>query len=592
MGSDATYGVPRADHGLLVRPGDYWPGSARYIGQRHIHPSLGVLILILTVQACLSLHLVWANTAFGDEALYLWAGHLEIAHWLHGTAIPAFPAYFSGAPIIYPPLGAIADSIGGLAAARILSLVFMLGATSLLWFTATYMFGRRAALFTAAIWATLASTQFLGAFATYDALALFLTALAAWCAVHAGKSRRSAGWLVGAALALAAANAAKYASGIFDPVVAGLVFATGLQKFSWRQAAARSMTLLGYTAGALVFLIALGGGEYVTGVSETTLVRASGTSTVSQVLSEAWHLTAVVVLIAMIGSLISFITEPLWPRRILLMLLTSAALLVPIEQARVHTTFSLQKHVDFGAWFASIAAGYAVDALTRLIRARSAQWLLVALCTFALVFPVRVATHQARKLFSNWPNSTSLTITLRGLLARTSGPILVSTPDVAEYYLPREGAQWYRWSNLYTIRLADGKALTSGVIGQTAGRALYEDKIRHGFFQVVVINLEGSDVGFNQALLPVVMNSHRYVLQAVTGYWKSEIFIRTQPQVLSYHIRRPASSPLGGLLTPVAKPSPVLGAVIVAVELSGAAALVFTVTVRVAWRRNKASDEI
>ena len=65
------------------------------------------------------------------RALYLWAGHLQWANWLHGTAIPPFPYYFSGAPVIYPPLGALADHAGGLAGARVLSLVFMLGATTL-----------------------------------------------------------------------------------------------------------------------------------------------------------------------------------------------------------------------------------------------------------------------------------------------------------------------------------------------------------------------------------------------------------------------------------------------------------------------------
>jgi hypothetical protein len=46
------------------------------------------LVAVLVVQAGLSLRLVWSNTAFEDEALYLWAGHLEWAHWLHGTPIP------------------------------------------------------------------------------------------------------------------------------------------------------------------------------------------------------------------------------------------------------------------------------------------------------------------------------------------------------------------------------------------------------------------------------------------------------------------------------------------------------------------------
>ena len=94
--------------------------------------ALGVVLLI---QAGLSVRLVWTDTAFQDEALYLRAGHLEWAHWLHHAPIPDFPAYFSGAPVAYPLLGALADDAGGLAAARLLSLAFMLGATALLWAT-------------------------------------------------------------------------------------------------------------------------------------------------------------------------------------------------------------------------------------------------------------------------------------------------------------------------------------------------------------------------------------------------------------------------------------------------------------------------
>ena len=141
---------------------------------------------VLVVQALLSLRLVGADTAFEDEAEYLWAGHLEWAHWLHGGPVPPFAAYFSGAPVIYPPVGALADSLGGLAAARVLSLVFMLGATALLWGTAGRLFGRRAAFFAAALFAVLGPTLHLGAFATYDAMSMLLVALAAWCVVRAG----------------------------------------------------------------------------------------------------------------------------------------------------------------------------------------------------------------------------------------------------------------------------------------------------------------------------------------------------------------------------------------------------------------------
>src|SRR5580658_244619 len=137
---------------------------------RTVKPRVSVswwLLAVLAVQTALSLRLVRADTAFEDEATYLWAGHLEWAHLLHGTPLPPFPSYFSGSPVIYPPLGALADSLGGLTAARILSLVFMLGATVTLWSITDRLHGQRAAFFATALFAVLGPTLHLGAFATY-----------------------------------------------------------------------------------------------------------------------------------------------------------------------------------------------------------------------------------------------------------------------------------------------------------------------------------------------------------------------------------------------------------------------------------------
>ena len=106
------------------------------------------LAAICAVQVALSLTLIWSNTAYLDEADFLWVGRLELAHWLHGTSWPSASAYrfLSGSPTIYPPIGALANSIGGLAGARILSLCFMLGATILLCWTAFRLIGRTGAL--------------------------------------------------------------------------------------------------------------------------------------------------------------------------------------------------------------------------------------------------------------------------------------------------------------------------------------------------------------------------------------------------------------------------------------------------------------
>jgi hypothetical protein len=152
--------------------------SRRSAGRVSLAP-LG-LLCILTVQAVLSLRLVWTNTAFLDEATYLYVGHNELAHWLTGASVPAYPTYLSGAPVIYPPLAALANDVGGLAAARVLSLCLMLGATAMLWGVTSRLADRRSAFFAAAFFAALGPTQYLGAFATYDAMALFLMTAAAW----------------------------------------------------------------------------------------------------------------------------------------------------------------------------------------------------------------------------------------------------------------------------------------------------------------------------------------------------------------------------------------------------------------------------
>ena len=72
----------------------------------------------------------------------------------------------------------------------------MLGATALLYGVTRRMFGRRAALFAAGLFAGTGSVQFLGALATYDAMALFLLALATWLGVRAVATQSAARYLL------------------------------------------------------------------------------------------------------------------------------------------------------------------------------------------------------------------------------------------------------------------------------------------------------------------------------------------------------------------------------------------------------------
>ena len=146
-------------------------------------------------------------------------GHLEWAHWLHGVPHPAVPGVLLRGPGDLPAAGRAGrqrrragrgpGAVAGLHARGDRAAV---GPTARL-------FGRRAAFFAAALFAVLGPTLHLGAFATYDAMSLFLVALAAWCVVRAGDRADATGWMVAAGVALALANAAAYSTALFDPVV-------------------------------------------------------------------------------------------------------------------------------------------------------------------------------------------------------------------------------------------------------------------------------------------------------------------------------------------------------------------------------------
>ncbi|WP_306939472.1 ArnT family glycosyltransferase [Streptomyces phaeochromogenes] len=156
----------------------------------------------MLVQAGLSLRL--SGTAFQDEALYIASGHYELANLLHGTKLPVdFAAYFSGHPKLYPVIAAVVDSQFGLTGVRLLSLLFMLGATGLLYSLTRRLFNLRAGLGAAALFSVLQSTMVLGNFATYDAAAVFLLALSAWAVVRTDRMSAAAVLLAAPPAALA-----------------------------------------------------------------------------------------------------------------------------------------------------------------------------------------------------------------------------------------------------------------------------------------------------------------------------------------------------------------------------------------------------
>jgi hypothetical protein len=513
---------PRSAEAFTLDSGPAAPMARAHRRERSLWrylPSWWPLLAVLAVQTGLSLRLVWANTAFLDEATYLWSGHLEWAHWLHGTPVPAFSSYFSGSPAIYPPLGALADSIGGLAAARILSLVFMLGATVLLWAAADRLYGHRAAFFAAALFAALGPTLHLGAFATYDAMSVFLVALAAWCVMRAGSSGDATGRMVAAGVALALANATAYSSALFDPIVALLALLIAFPRPGGKTAARRTAILLIVVVMLLLIGLLIGGGSLLHGIDVTTLERASGAASAPSVLADSWSWTGVVLVLAIGGVVASLMGREGRARTSLLAVLTIAAILGPLEQANLHTAASLNKHVGLGAWFAAIAAGYAVD---RFVASAAAGWTRAATlgaCVLGLVFPLSLGISQSWTFSTSWPNSSAFIAIFGPLADHSTGRLLVEDPSIAEYYLPA-GSQWERWSSTRNIVLpsgasSGGPSRTAGVVG--AGNAgTFGLKIEGHYFSLVALNF--SDTSSLDHTLAADLRRHGYQAIQVVPY--------------------------------------------------------------------------
>ena len=440
-------------------------------------PLLGILV----IQAGLSLRLVWSNTAYQDEALYLWAGHLEWAHWLHGVAVPEFASYFSGAPVIYPPLGAVASSIGGLAAARILSLACMLAATTLLYAVTKQLFGRGAAIASSVVFVAIGPTQFLGALATFDAPAVMLLALASWLGMrssHGSRTWDGEQWLVCCAVAMALADAAKYTCVLWNPVVIALVVLGSAG--SGPRAGRRAIRLAGYTAALIIPVLLLAGGHsYVAGVMSTTLARPGGTVPVLRVLGASAGWVGAVAFLAIAGAAI-VTRRRLGPRlTTLAWVLAASVFLAPLGQARIHTNFSLFKHVGFGAWFGCIVAGCALAELTRVIQARQAEYARAASLVLVGLLAVSGAVLSAGH-FAAWPDSARMIRGLAPVIERTGCPCLVAENDVVHYYLPEQTTP-DAFTTVFVMNYRDDGH-------ELSGAAAYRAAIGDHYFRLVEID--------------------------------------------------------------------------------------------------------
>ena len=407
-------------HRREVRSRVYWP-----------------LVAVMAVQAVLSLSLVWSNTAFADEADYIWQGRLEWAHWLHGGPLPDFTALLdSGLPVIYPPIAEAANAVGGLAATRILSLCFMLTSTLLLYLIGSRLFGRRAGLTAAALFA-LSEPVLRLAFATYDPLSCLLIIASVWLAIQAGVRKRCGELVALSALVLGLACATTFSFAIYVPAVVIVAF------LAWNQLLGRRVAVwcacwLAVTS-VIVFVGLLTFTHSWPELVATTVTRSGSTTSlgyaVSQVVSSAWSWDGLIFAIALAGIVVAFRFESAAHRKLLVIALAFSGLLVVAYQAHLGSSWAMDKHMSAGSGLMALAAGYAV-ASVRFSWQRATAWCASAAL---LTFPAITGLWYARSTFHSWPNTSAVVSYLRA--HKSDAPDLVvgaqqGTFWAVQYYLP------------------------------------------------------------------------------------------------------------------------------------------------------------
>jgi 4-amino-4-deoxy-L-arabinose transferase-like glycosyltransferase len=433
------------------------------------------LPLILLFQALISL-IELRNTAFQDEALYLFAGRQIILSWMGKTPyLEPYGLYFSGYPSFYPVIGGALDFLGGLEAARLFSILCMLIVTSCLYFMTIQFFDRKSALIAALLFACEGSVLFIGRLATYDALCLCLLALAVILSLWASKAA-SAQWLLAVGPLLVLVVAAKYAGMLFIPTVLAL-----LAWWSWKHKGLKEMfvrleiALFSLVVSGLILFLNLDK-QALTGLSFTTTNRVSIIEAAPmQIIQHIATMEGIFFGLAFIGILLC--GRKRLPTGLLLF---GSALLIPLYHTYKGELASLDKHLAFSMFFLAPLAGFAIGSFVGLLQKRLVRlsWAMVlALCL--VTFPLGL--QQAQNLYGGWPSSTQLTAFLRPRVQAGNGHYLAEDFDILRYNLKNETDLW-QWSSL------DYFVYTDKEKHHLSGETAYKAALQEGYFDLIELS--------------------------------------------------------------------------------------------------------
>ncbi|MHB8628164.1 MAG: ArnT family glycosyltransferase [Aggregatilineales bacterium] len=455
------------------------------------------LIAILVLQAIGSLGL--HNTAFQDEALYVYAGRAYFNQVLTGQIVQEpYGTYLSGTPFFYPLVAGMLDTFGGLEAVRAFSLLCMLFATVMIYWITRHLFGADFGLLAAALFAVQGAVIFLGWFATYDAMCVALLALGLALAVRT-EQKASLLSAIAIGLILFVAVASKYAALLFvPPVLAILVWQTFRDHGFWT-AFGRGVLALG-TFGLCTGLLLALNPDIRAGIAFTT------TNRVTMIL--ATHTTLILNAVTWIGGigLLTLLGVFLTIRKmpVITLILFGAFFLAPAYHIYKLEMTSMHKHMAFSFLFAAPLAGYGLGRLAGFGRVGSLrQYWLIAIAILLLFW--NTGLTLAHGFYNEWADSSALTNVLRTQV-RSSGRILAEESEVPRYYL-QDIVHFWQWNNLYWFDYTDKAG------NQLHGVDAYKAALHENYWDLVVLRY-GPSADVAQAIDSVLKAGKNYELIA------------------------------------------------------------------------------
>jgi 4-amino-4-deoxy-L-arabinose transferase-like glycosyltransferase len=499
-------------------------GRGRALARRFgVAPVAIGAVVVLQVVVMSTLH----NTAFQDEALYLYAGRQYLDELTTGRpVVEDFSSYFSGLPYFYPVVAACLDAIGGLEAARWLSTAFAVIATCCVFGASRTLVGERAAIVATVAFAVCAPVVFVGRLATYDALGVALVSFAVLLASRAGRHPFVATF--SAVVILGIATAAKYASAAFAPAVLLIVVAApGMTAVRRLRAVSGGLVGLCIVATAAALLVHEDP-TLLTGLTQTTTGRHVAASDRLAALLRVVQLAGVQIGIALLGAAVliaqSVRRRPRSPRNVLLAAALVVGLVVaPAYHVQAGELVSLDKHLAFATVFAAPLIGLTLTASLERIDQRS-RWVVPIT---AVVVMITLGIGQVAQMYRAWPDSSGLQLALRETVRASDTRVLAEEVEVPKYYLADRVLAGWQLTGLDFFQYEKDGALISGV-------PAYDAAIEDGYFGVIAFRY-GPSAALATQLTATIRASGKYEeivdipFQTSTGDGSYRIWRRTQP---------------------------------------------------------------